>query len=207
MPCKLSAIAGVLAIVWMSSCARDPSAIHDPLVMLELIEQDGIHNEGLYRRLAEVAQGASSDQAKRALAVLARIPNRGQQVVFERVVQRTANPAVKIEALYAMGVLGDPRAVPYLLQAIRNEAGDVALAGRYALWLVRHWTPGHYPWGAGGWMTATADSSNALPMPPANCIATGAELEECRRWWHDNGARVLVERLQWSEYWYPSTQP
>ena len=175
-----------------------PLDLHYPEDILDPDHTERRREQKLYEQLAAAARTGPAHDALVAMAVLARLPDRGQCLVFEEMATEARDEGLRIEALYNMGVLGDPAAVPYLIQVIQKENERLATTARYSLWLVRHWEPGHYPWSAGGWMLIPPEGFAALS------INTDHDLEECRRWFVTEGTRAALERRQRWDHFYRS---
>ncbi len=157
---------------------------------VRIVRERKTYGDDLYEALEAKARSDDWKAALFGVTLLGRIPNRGQGSVLEDVASRSSDKALRCHAMYSMGLLRDPAAVPFLLKVL-----DSATEREYDRWtaacavvIIRDGIVDEMPvevW----WYVLVPDPSNTLGLPTLD-----SRRAELPAWWEANSQRLLADR-------------
>lgn len=159
---------------------------------VRIVRERKTHGDDLYEALEAKARSDDWKAALFGVTLLGRIPNRGQVSVLEDVASRSSDKALRCQAMYSMGLLRDPAAVPFLLKVLDSPTEreyDRWTAAR-AVEIIRDGIVDEMPVEVWWYVCIVVDEpDSALGLPTLDSLRA-----ELSAWWEANSQRLLADR-------------
>jgi len=194
-----------------SSCSRSkttrPSTVREALAKREYGALVGYVKKGkefskdVYLELGRRMASQDRDERLVVMAILARLPNRGQ---YRCVITGWDTDIAydKVRVLYNLGILGDVAAVPFVLEKAKEgsygERRAAVCALRMILDRAKGLNVGNMPLDAAGYLL---ERTSGPSDPRVRWMEMEKPLQEFRKWWERDGAGLLTKRNLREDYW------
>jgi hypothetical protein len=198
-------LAGFLFLGIIASCQHQgeisntkvPQALETALAKKDVKEAlrviQGMPSLGddIYVALERSASSEDPARASVAITVLGRIPNKGQLRIMEDVARDSSGEMLRCQAMYCMGVLRDPAAVPYLLGVLGSQT-KTDYERTTAVRSLRHIRKGfvdELPMWVGNYVLIGKPHEGLSDLPTLD-----EQYAEYTEWWNANSKQLLSER-------------
>lgn len=180
---------------------RDASRQDDVIGMTRLLNSTASIPRTVYMELERKCASSRLLEAEIGIVALSRAPNKGQYRAMVEL-YAAASPRVRFRLLYGLGILGDPAAVPFLLEVLKQGRDEEKLAADYALSLIKNGRTGHEPLEAAGYIASRPSSFDLVPgVLTIREPSFEEKLQSYKRWWEENRADLIHRREASGDYW------
>ncbi len=168
-----------------------------------LTQRTGPRLRERYEVLGTLAITGTAEQASYAMRILIGLPNHRQSVWLTKVVAARTDAATRELAVDCIAYMADPATVPFLLQILADERGEIASAARDAFREIKTSdTCGNYGHQLNH-IEHTDDEGIPHPFdsPPRPPIPPITHLPEFTRWWKENKTALLANYKIDAPFW------